>query len=246
MLNQLQGRLAEGELWLERNFEVNEQRGVEGNMIWVATRLGLIDLRFRDDPAGAVGRVDETLDRVPLDDLPPVDRPYTGLAMLYAEAGQPERAKRLLAEYEREVPEPIRMGDLALSGAYGHIALAEGRLQDANDAFRDWHDAGDSFCAHCAELLLGRTYDQDGNADSALAFYERGVTAPNMFRMYQEENQLGQTYKRLGELYEQRGDTTNAVNYYNSFVELWSGADAELQPIVQDVRGRIARLVGEG
>jgi tetratricopeptide (TPR) repeat protein len=64
--------------------------------------------------------------------------------------------------------------------------------------------------------------------------------------MYQEENQLGQTYKRIGELYEARGDTAKAVEYYNQFVELWNDADQELQPIVRDVRERIARLVGEG
>ena len=51
--------------------------------------------------------------------------------------------------------------------------------------------------------------------------------------------------KRLGELYEQRGDTDKAVEYYNEFVELWKDADPELQPQVEDVRERIAKLVGE-
>jgi len=245
-ISQSQGRLREGERWMERNLEVNEGRGVDGNVIWDATRLGLIELRFRENPDAAVGRVDAVLERFPLEQLAPVDRPYSGLAMLYAEAGQTERAKRLLAEYEAEVPAPIRDGDLALPGAVGHIALAEGRSQDAVAAFQAWHDAGDSFCEHCAELLMGRAYEQAGYTDSALAAYERAVTGPGLFRVYQEENQLGQTYKRLGELYEERGDTAKAVEYYNEFVDLWSEADPELQPIVRDVRGRIAQLVGEG
>ena len=244
--SQVQGKLQDAERWFDHNMDVNEGRGVKGNVIWVATRLGIIDLRFRGDPAGAMRRVEEVLARVPLEELAPVDRPYVGLAMFYAEAGEPELAKRLLAEYEAEVPEPIRQGDLAMDGAVGHIALAEGRSQDAIDAFRAWHDAGDSFCAHCAELLLGRAFEQAGNPDSALASYERAVNSPGLFRVYQEENQLGQTYKRLGELYEERGDTANAVEYYNRFVDLWSEADPELQPVVGDVRGRIARLVGEG
>ena len=33
--------------------------------------------------------------------------------------------------------------------------------------------------------------------------------------------------------------------YYTRFVDLWKDADAELQPAVRDVRGRIARLAGE-
>ncbi len=40
-------------------------------------------------------------------------------------------------------------------------------------------------------------------------------------------------------------DSQKAVEYYDRFVELWKDADEELQPVVRDVRARIARLVGE-
>ncbi|MCH6548041.1 MAG: hypothetical protein IH798_06300, partial [Gemmatimonadetes bacterium] len=56
---------------------------------------------------------------------------------------------------------------------------------------------------------------------------------------------LPAAYQRLGELHEERGNREKAVEYYNRFVELWENADPELQPVVEDVRGRIARLVGE-
>jgi len=36
-----------------------------------------------------------------------------------------------------------------------------------------------------------------------------------------------------------------AIDYYNRFVELWKDADPELQPLVRDVKARLARLVGE-
>jgi hypothetical protein len=36
-----------------------------------------------------------------------------------------------------------------------------------------------------------------------------------------------------------------AVEYYNEFVELWKDADPDLQPVVSEVRERIARLVRE-
>jgi hypothetical protein len=45
--------------------------------------------------------------------------------------------------------------------------------------------------------------------------------------------------------YAESGDRDKAIDYYNNFVELWEGADEELQDQVRDVRGRIARLVGE-
>jgi hypothetical protein len=57
--------------------------------------------------------------------------------------------------------------------------------------------------------------------------------------------ELARTYQRLGELYEQRGNREKAVEWYSRFTDLWAGADPALQPIVQDVRGRIQRLTGE-
>jgi hypothetical protein len=35
------------------------------------------------------------------------------------------------------------------------------------------------------------------------------------------------------------------VEWYGRFVDLWSGADAALQPVVRDVQARIQRLAGE-
>ena len=47
---------------------------------------------------------------------------------------------------------------------------------------------------------------------------------------------------RLGELYEAKGDITNAIKNYEEFVKLWKDADPELQPQVADIKARIARL----
>jgi hypothetical protein len=84
-----------------------------------------------------------------------------------------------------------------------------------------------------------------GEPDSALSVYERIVSTPTRNLDDDDVRWLPDTYKRLGELYVARNDTTNAIKYYNEFVELWKDADPELQPVVEDVRGRIARLVGE-
>ena len=66
------------------------------------------------------------------------------------------------------------------------------------------------------------------------------------FSFFEDLFTRASTLRRIGELYEERNDTEAAVDYYNEFVDLWQNADAELQPQVADVRGRIARLVGEG
>ncbi len=97
----------------------------------------------------------------------------------------------------------------------------------------------------CGLHELGRAYDSAGEADSALAVYERAVTLPDPQSLRYEAWSLGSTYKRLGELYEACADREKALEYYDKFVELWNDADPELQPLVEDVRGRIARLATE-
>ena len=53
---------------------------------------------------------------------------------------------------------------------------------------------------------------------------------------------LARAYRRLGELYEAKGDTKRALQRYADIVERWTNADPVLQPAVKDVRERIARL----
>jgi hypothetical protein len=61
----------------------------------------------------------------------------------------------------------------------------------------------------------------------------------------EDEVWLGPAYRRLGELLEQRGDREKALDYYGRLVALWREADPELQPVVNEVKQRMARLVGE-
>lgn len=46
----------------------------------------------------------------------------------------------------------------------------------------------------------------------------------------------------MGGLYELRGDADRSKLYYGRFVELWSDADAELQPRVEAARRAIQAL----
>jgi len=80
-----------------------------------------------------------------------------------------------------------------------------------------------------------------------LAAYEQVATDPgtgNEVFWYLRWT-LPPSLRRLGELYEARGDRAKALEYYGRFVDLWKGADPELQPVVRDMRARAARLAGE-
>ena len=53
---------------------------------------------------------------------------------------------------------------------------------------------------------------------------------------------LAGTHKRLGELYEAKGQREKAASHYAKFLELWKDADPELQPHVHAVRERLRNL----
>ena len=73
-----------------------------------------------------------------------------------------------------------------------------------------------------------------------------GVTTPTVNRLYVEGLTLAPALKRLGELYEARGDRKRAAEYYEKFVDLWKNADPELQPGVTEARRWLAALSREG
>src|SRR5437899_4322254 len=239
-LGLVRGKLTVAVAQFRREMALNEQRGVPGKYLEDAIGLAVIDVHYRNAPAAAQGEVEAALRRHPLASIPAADRPYVGLAWLYAHIGRPDRARQLLAEFEAAIPEAERRSQPFRHGAAAEIAFAEGRVQDAIKGYRAWHD--EDSCAVCGLYLLARAYERAGQRDSAVAVYERAVTTPGYFRAFEESATLGPTYRRLGELYEERGDTARARDYYNRFVDLWKDADAELQPEVREVRQRLARL----
>ena len=57
---------------------------------------------------------------------------------------------------------------------------------------------------------------------------------------------LAGTHKRLGELYDAKGDREKAISHLSKFVELWRNADADLQPAVADAKRRLTKLQAGG
>ena len=241
-LDEVRGRLTAAEQTASRAMALAETRGLPPGYVELAAELGLIEVRLRNRPARSLEIMEAALRRYPLSGMDPIDRPYTSLAFTYAEAGRPDRARALLREYAASVPEGLRRGQSGRLAAAAAVALAEGRPRDAVLPLEAWYAEDD--CLACVHQL-GRAWDAAGEADSALAAYERAVNSPGPMNPFEESTLLAQTYRRLGELYEARGDRAKARDYYGRFVDLWAGADQELQPAVRDARERIARLAAE-
>ena len=200
-------------------------------------------------------RLDALLARHPVRSWPERQRPYLQVAAMYAWAGRPDHARAVLADWAAEQRDPVTRSrsEPERHRALGEIALAERRPADAIAEFRQadqLRDGPADDCTICLSANLARAYDLAGNADSAIAHFERYLTTPYYNRVVNvalDPLLLAGTHKRLGELYEAKGDRARALAHYVAFVELWKDADPELQPKVAEVRGRIARLrEGEG
>ena len=243
-LSRTRGRLAAADEHARAVMQAAEAAGDFSTYLDGAAEAADLDLDFRDRRARALETVRAALAQHPLDKLPALNRPYTRLADLYARAGERETARRLLREYEADVPEGVRRGNAFRHFAYGELALADGRLDAAAAAFRTI-SAEMAECGMCGQRELGEVYDKMGLADSARAAYARAVDTPSLFRLLGDAYSLAPSYKRLGELYEAKGDRRKAADYYGKFVDLWKDADAELQPGVTEIRQRLARLAQE-
>jgi len=168
--------------------------------------------------------------------------PYTWIVDFYAWAGQVEEAKAYLAQYEAQHEYKNNRRFKTWRHYFrGAIALAEGRPLDAAEEYRQVERL--DRCHVCPVPRLAFAYDQAGQADSALATYERYVTMPWLIRFgFADSWWLAFAYERLGDLYEQRADTARAILYYGKFVDLWKDADPELQPRVEAARRAIDAL----
>jgi tetratricopeptide (TPR) repeat protein len=248
------------QLYLSNVYEVHGQlRAVESEFDQMAARLlaegdsslaaGVLmarpghDLFQRGNVARGLATLD-SLQRSPLlTALTSADRPLFALAEMQAAVGRAAEVKRLRAEWERAVPEAERRPwQEPRWDAY--VASAEGRWRDAADA--GLRAVNTTHCSPCGRHFVGQAFDRAGLTDSALKYYELAATLPNTDNDGVEDAiWQPSTLRRLGEIYESKGNRQKALQYYGQFVALWKNADADLQPQVKQVKETMAKLAGE-
>ena len=243
----LRGRLDDLERYGSQARRIAQTLGQPPNPIADSLQQSQLDLGFFDDTAGAVKRMDGVVARADFSAIPFDQRPYLGLAGFYANAGQPARARALLARWDSEIPDSgmrrqLEPGRRAIQGA---IALAEGRY---SDALRDvWaadsvYDGPNGNCDMCVYDDIAYVHSRAGAVDSAIYWFEKYLSTPNFTRLNFEGGAKPLMLKRLGELYETAGNAEKAALRYREFLALWDKADPRLQPKVADVRHRLSRL----
>src|SRR5256884_9662102 len=128
-----------------------------------------MNVLYRIAPDGAQREGEAPLRPPRLSSVPSQDRPYLGLACLCADAGRPERARQLIAEYETAVPQGVRRGEPFPHGAAGQIPLARGRIPGAIRGYRARYER--SRWAVGGVFLPGRADERARARGSALAAY---------------------------------------------------------------------------
>ncbi len=204
------------------------------------------DVIRRDQPTVAVRRLDVLLAK-----HPPASRGGISLAQLafaaqlYGRSNRPDLGRKVLALLDSLSRDTVPVRRPPGEYAQFWIAAAEQNLSEALrlaarlDTAFDGRPIG---CGSCMVGLFGVAYDRAGMADSAIKYYEAFLTAPYYLRWGFDEGLFGTSQRRLGELYEAKGNVSKAAEHYRNFVNLWARAEPELQPKVAEVRRRLARL----
>jgi tetratricopeptide (TPR) repeat protein len=248
MLARLQGRVSEARRLdrlaseIDGSAEAALRPPIEES--WAEVRLGLGRNR-------AVRRLDSLMESPGFARVERTARPYDELALLYALAGRPQEARAVAAQGELAVRSSGPVGERLLSGRMhrmfgdglqGALLLQDGRFEESASRFRRANVAvgGVRWLPD-----LGTALDRAGTGDSALAVYEQYLESTWNFRLKADALQLAPMLRRVGEIYEARGDRVRAAQVYQRFVALWRGADPELQPHVAEVRHRLIEVAGE-
>jgi tetratricopeptide (TPR) repeat protein len=193
------------------------------------------------DEARGLQMLDAALQKYPLDQYPLLDRPYQGLATMYAMLGQPAKAEQFKRLAQQAIPEELRPDDRNMTEfVAGALAMYEKKYAEAIALWRPLSERGT--CTICMDRELAIAFERAGMPDSAIARYEHYVNTPNADAVWEDTYKLPIAYERLADLYAQRGDNERAVLYAGKFVSLWENADPELQPRVQAKKEMIRQL----
>jgi tetratricopeptide (TPR) repeat protein len=226
--------------------DVASRARAEGDvsLAWgAAMGLAASRMEYLSDTAGAIRTLDAVRREVLASSVDPLDRPYLGLAQAYATVGREADARGMVARFRAEnPPEFVQRDTLELALVSVYSSIKQKRYAEALALTEKAAALEPSCSAWCFSSLFARIHSAMGNADSTLAHTERHLQYRGSERAAIDAYDLPWVLKRSGELYESRGETAKAIARYRELVELWRNADAPLQPLVSDLKQRIAKL----
>jgi len=235
-----QGRYAEARRHLERAITLN--RSLHSpvselrNRLYLATTYGSTDQidAFRSAVRAAAAIADTVF-------LGPTW--LARLASAYARLGDTVELRRLAALIQQRVSERGTEDQAAAAGVAADLALARGDYGGATASLQQAILAAGSN-ADEYRTALALAYLLGGEPVQAESTY-RAILATKAALGWEAQEGWILAHYELGKLYQERGDTAKAVDYYDRFLTIWNDGDADLVPLA-DAKRRLRALVGPG
>jgi serine/threonine protein kinase/tetratricopeptide (TPR) repeat protein len=121
----------------------------------------------------------------------------------------------------------------------GEIELAQKRFEEAAGTL----GLADNLRTQQLEDSLAFAYFKSGNVDKAIEKYKDFLETDVLG--YEGQELWILAHYQLGRLYEQKGESAEAVKYYERFLDIWKDADPDLTEFA-DAQKRLARLKSGG
>jgi tetratricopeptide (TPR) repeat protein len=172
--------------------------------------------------------------------MSPAERPWQNTLRVAAMTGDAAMARTAIEAGKTQLSRvgPDTIGVRAFMNAMLNYAS-----RDFVGAAREMQEADRRLMVGIAEgaLWLALSHDQAGNADSAVAAMERYVARAEP-DLWTQSRALAPMSRRLGELYEARGDRVKAIEAYQRVVDLWRNGEPDFQRQAREVQTRIDKL----
>ncbi len=191
-------------------------------------------------PAEARAVLSRMAAQFPISKVDASERPWRELARIAVELRDTALARQAFEGHERDqasqAPDPE--GRSAVYRA--NLAFTQGKYAEVIEKMQFANDRRMT-SERYAQLMIARAYDLSDRADSAIVWFTKAAETPDPDIEMAAFYEAGM-FKRLGELYEAKGDKQSALLWYERFVDRWAKAEPVLQPKVREVQGRIDRL----
>jgi tetratricopeptide (TPR) repeat protein len=239
------GRVHEGMKWTAQSFPTQGGAAVlSAGRLSVMLDSAWVQAYYLNDAPTAKATVKHALERIPITSLAAPDRPWGTLLGIAAVTRDAAAARTYAAAQQRDmVSSALSTFKGAIPVNQAFLALAENRPRDAAALFAeaDKTDLGPEQIGP----WRAQAFDLANQPDSAIAEFERFVAYRDPFYSLDRDFLAG-SHKRLGELYDAKGNAAKAVEHYQRFVDLWKDADPELQPTVREAKARLEALRKKG
>ncbi|HET8648791.1 MAG TPA: tetratricopeptide repeat protein, partial [Gemmatimonadales bacterium] len=244
----LRGRVRQAELAYSQGVDATARiRGDTLDRYTPAFWHARVDGELLGNRTKAIALLDSTVRAYPVESQPAGRDLSQFVALEYALLGDAAKARSLMSRHMARLDSlGQRREYIWMMWVNGAAAMAEGKMDSAIVYYRRADFGADGLPAYegplWLSLNLGRAFDRTGQADSARKYLTQYAEMAGIGHGQADPIYMGPALLRLGQLYQDIGDTTRAMRYYGRLVNLWKNADPELQPRVTEAKKAMAEL----